>query len=213
MNEKDQNMAIEMPHLEKFIKDYKPGEIIFRENDAGDRMYVILEGQVSIFKSIAASSNRLLITLQKGDFFGEMALLEGLPRSASAVAQGETKLLAMNEAAFYNFLEKNPEFGPKVIRNLIGRLRNANRIIAQSIGSNPNKVVMDGFREYSRQKGIPCRAGLRVNQEDFCFWAAQNLGLNEKAVAENLRNLVERGTILTSALGENELVYPLIKKD
>lgn len=67
-------------------KQLEPGEVIFREGEPGDRMYVVLEGQVMISKHIPGAGEEALAFLSRGDYFGEMALIENLPRSAEAKA-------------------------------------------------------------------------------------------------------------------------------
>lgn len=67
-------------------KQLEPGELIFREGEPGDRMYVVLEGQVMISKHIPGAGEEALAFLSRGDYFGEMALIENLPRSAEAKA-------------------------------------------------------------------------------------------------------------------------------
>ena len=74
---------------------YSAGETIFSQGDLGTEMFIILEGDVHIVKHIANEAH-VLSRLEKGDFFGEMALLESAPRTADAVAQSEVKLLAIN---------------------------------------------------------------------------------------------------------------------
>ncbi len=67
-------------------KQLEPGEVIFREGEPGDRMYVVLEGRVMISKHIPGVGEEALAFLERGDYFGEMALIENLPRSAEAKA-------------------------------------------------------------------------------------------------------------------------------
>lgn len=83
-------------------KQLADGESIFAEGDPGDSMYFIVEGCVRIEKSAHASSSRpkTLAVLEAGDYFGEMALLEGKPRSGAAVASGKTRILRLPKPAF-----------------------------------------------------------------------------------------------------------------
>ncbi|HEC79855.1 MAG TPA: cyclic nucleotide-binding domain-containing protein, partial [Firmicutes bacterium] len=76
--------------FEKYGKVYKNGEVICKEGDKGDSMYIIYEGAVKITKR-AHDKETTLAVLKEGDFFGEMAIIDREPRSASAIAEGETK--------------------------------------------------------------------------------------------------------------------------
>jgi CRP-like cAMP-binding protein len=83
--------SLEINFLASLSKEKKlaPGEVLFREGEAGDRMYVVLEGQVMISKFIPGAGEEALAFLERGDYFGEMALIDNQPRSAEAKAHGE----------------------------------------------------------------------------------------------------------------------------
>ena len=194
--------------LQKSVKFYLTGEVIFAEGGPGDLMFVILEGEVEILKSAQGGSAKVLSTLGKGEFFGEMALLDDKPRSASAVAKTDSRLLGMNETLLDSYILTNPEFAAKMIRNLVQRLRGANKLIEQALAGNTVKVVLEGLAEYARDKGIPTIKGLRISIPAFADWASGHLGVPERSIPEILRTLTERGNVVTSALGENEIIYP-----
>src|SRR5947207_4910950 len=112
---------------------YSAGETIFSQGDLGTEMYIILEGEVHIVKHIANESH-ILSRLEKGDFFGEMALLESVPRTADAVAHTEVKALIINGARFDEMLRKNPEIAVRIIRKYSKRLREANALLERLVG-------------------------------------------------------------------------------
>ena len=122
---------------EVVVKDataqYAAGDVIFREGELGTEMYIILEGEVHIIKHINNQSH-LLSRLEKGDFFGEMALLESVPRTADAVAQSDVKVLPINGARFDEMLRKNPEIAVRIIRKYSKRLREANALLERLMG-------------------------------------------------------------------------------
>jgi CRP-like cAMP-binding protein len=112
---------------------YSAGEKIFAQGDLGTEMFIIHEGEVEIIKHIAGESH-LLSRLEKGDFFGEMALLEALPRSADAVAVSDVKVVAINGSRFDEMLRKNPEVAVRIIRKYSKRLREANELLEKLVG-------------------------------------------------------------------------------
>ena len=112
---------------------YAAGEKIFAQGDLGTEMFIIHEGEVEIIKHIAGESH-LLSRLEKGDFFGEMALLEALPRSADAVAVSYVKVVAINGSRFDEMLRKNPEVAVRIIRKYSKRLREANELLEKLVG-------------------------------------------------------------------------------
>jgi CRP-like cAMP-binding protein len=112
---------------------FAAGERIFEQGDLGTEMFIIQHGVVEILKHIGGQSH-LLSRLEKGDFFGEMALLEALPRTAEAVAVTEVRLVAINGSRFDEMLRKNPEVAVRIIRKYSKRLRDANELLEKLVG-------------------------------------------------------------------------------
>jgi Cyclic nucleotide-binding domain/FHA domain len=107
---------------------HKKGEIIYREGDLGAEMYVIQSGAVRIFREIGGVKQELAI-MEKGDFFGEFAVLEGLPRTASAEALDATDLIEINSTTFDKMIRGNIEIAVRMLRKLSSRLQEANNKI------------------------------------------------------------------------------------
>ena len=107
---------------DRFLKAYRRGEEIFREGSVGQHMYVIASGSVDIVRGDDGKGERLA-TLGKGDIFGEMALLDHLPRSASAMAAEDTELLEIDHALFVYLVTQQPAFALFVQKSLSLRLR------------------------------------------------------------------------------------------
>lgn len=107
-------------------------EFIFREGDLGTEMFIIHEGRVGIFQR-AGSEETQLAVFEKGDFFGEMSLLEDLPRTASAKALTDVKLLQINGATFSQMLRDHPEIAIRMMRKLSRRLRETDRLLREAL--------------------------------------------------------------------------------
>ena len=105
---------------------YPTGAILFEENDPGSRMYVIRTGRVRIFRRIGRREI-VLAVLGPGDFFGEMALLEGLPRSATAEAIEACELVEVDVQTFEAIIRSNTEIGVRIMRRLASRVRELDR--------------------------------------------------------------------------------------
>ena len=110
------------PTAAKLSAEYAPGDVIIREGDLGEEMFIIEEGEVEIFKTVAGTE-RVLVTLERGDFFGEMAMLEDEPRSSSAHAVTPSKLMRINRELFDDMLRQNPQVAVRMMRKLSRRLR------------------------------------------------------------------------------------------
>jgi CRP/FNR family transcriptional regulator, cyclic AMP receptor protein len=104
------------------MRSFKAGETIFREGDPATELYVIQSGRVGI-----QIGNRLLDTLDNHDLFGEMALIDKAPRSATAVALTDVTLVPISEKQFEFLVSQTPFFALKVMRVLAGRLRHSNK--------------------------------------------------------------------------------------
>jgi CRP-like cAMP-binding protein len=124
-------------HGTEQVRTYADAELICREGESTTEMFVLRSGSVRIFKTRAASARSSqppeieLAVLHKGDFFGEMSLLEGLPRDASAQAVGGAEVLVMTPGALLVRLRRDPTFAFELLRRLSGRVRTLNaRLIA-----------------------------------------------------------------------------------
>ncbi|HEY3222795.1 MAG TPA: cyclic nucleotide-binding domain-containing protein [Pseudolabrys sp.] len=102
----------------------KAGETIFKEGETGKELYVIKSGQVEI-----RLENRLLATLEANDIFGEMALFDSTPRSATAVAKTDVALVPVSKKDFVALVSRAPTFALDIMSMLARRLREANKAI------------------------------------------------------------------------------------
>lgn len=118
------------------------GQHVFLEGDLGTEMFIIMEGRVRIEKRIRGEAH-VLSVLEKGDFFGEMGVLESTPRSADAVAETEAKLLAITGSRFDEMIRKTPEIAVRIIRKYAARLREANALLEKLAGAevNPDELA------------------------------------------------------------------------
>ena len=110
------------------VKNYEHGEIIFNEGDAGDSMFIVLSGEVSIKKG-----KKLIAKLERGASLGEMALLDHETRSADALSEKDSVLLKINQDVFYELMEGNADIMKQMIRLLTSRIREANSKLEQSL--------------------------------------------------------------------------------
>ncbi len=112
------------------LRDYAAGEHIFREGEPGVGMYVILDGLIDIYRKDGKRAKHFA-DLETGDFFGELALLEELPRTASAVAKTHARIIGFFRPDLMSIVERKPRLGARIMLNmamLIGqRLIHANQ--------------------------------------------------------------------------------------
>ncbi|HSM14057.1 MAG TPA: cyclic nucleotide-binding domain-containing protein [Thermoanaerobaculia bacterium] len=129
------------PDVANFTVEFAAGDHVFREGELGMEMYIVHEGTIEILKDTGEES-QVLATLEKGDFFGEMAILEDLPRTASARAVTAAKLLMINGSTFDQMLRTNPEIAVRMMRKLSRRLCETDRLLHVALGSpGPAPIV------------------------------------------------------------------------
>jgi len=114
------------------IRDYEDGECIFREGDSSFEMYVVHSGNVLVSKAGLA-----LGELSRGEFLGEMSLLESLPRSATAIAKGKTRLLCIQPGGFLLKIRRDPTFAFELLQSLSARIRLTNERLLGSVKAGP----------------------------------------------------------------------------
>jgi CRP-like cAMP-binding protein len=104
------------------IDTFADGEVIVKEGDEGREMYLIQEGAADVFKLVDGREVRLA-TLERGSFFGEMSLLESLPRSAPVRAKGATKVLAIEPGMLLLKIRRDPTFAFEMLQHMSRRIR------------------------------------------------------------------------------------------
>lgn len=105
-------------------RDYKAGDVIFREGDAAQELFIIQSGEVEI-----RLGNRVLEKLPQYSIFGEMALIDAAPRSASAVAASDVTLVPVGEKQFLFLISNTPHFALNVMRIMARRMRVTNKAL------------------------------------------------------------------------------------
>jgi CRP-like cAMP-binding protein len=168
-------------------------EIIFREGEPGTHMYVILDGAVEIRKRTGEKTTRTMIKLKTGDIFGEMAVVEGKPRSATAIAVSDCRLLRLDQVSFYDLVASNSDFAVKMIKTLSMRLRSADALIEEVMGTDLDRQLFLGIGDYLKSKGeLPQTEEISFIGADLCRWAGRHLGIPEDQSTEALKRLVQK---------------------
>lgn len=143
--------------LDRFRRTYPAGAVIFRQGDPGHDMFILQQGQVEICQLMGGEEKRLAL-LEKGDFFGEMALLEDYPeRSATAKAVTLTHVLQLRGSDFEELVQTKPRVALKMMAKLSERLRESNRRLAEIL---EKPVVKDTLPPLPTSQGIEAWAVL-----------------------------------------------------
>lgn len=111
-------------------KKFKDGDIVFKEKSIGKEMYVILSGKVKITKE-KSGKEATIAALEEGDFFGEMALFDNSPRSATAIALGDVSVLEIDQKNFLKKISKDPSLAFRMLKKMSQRIRETDeRVLA-----------------------------------------------------------------------------------
>lgn len=133
----------------EMIQTYQKDECIFSEGDVGRDLYIVQSGEVRILKNIRTSDQKTeqieIAKFRKGDFFGDMALLQSIPRYAGAFASCETRLLILKPAGFLVKIRRDPTFAFEMLQQMSERVKVANDRVLEIINkfNLPQKEVQN----------------------------------------------------------------------
>ncbi len=147
--------------LERFARDFAAGQVLFEEGQPGDYMYVVQSGEVEIRRQVG-ETERLLAVLAAGEFFGEMAILNGRPRSATAVVRSAARLLVIEGKTFEAMLRARPEVALRIIKSLALRLESANQQVELLLLPTPNHKVVQCLRHMADEQILLAGANVAV---------------------------------------------------
>ncbi len=177
-------------------RSLKKGEVLFRKGDEGIALHIVQKGSVRIVLPSRTGDEVSPAIFTEGDFFGEMALLDGMPRSADAVALEQTEVLALNRRDFLAFLQNNEMAIKAIFSYLSMRLRKTDDLLEDAYFLNISTRFARRLVELAQKHG---RTGqdenieiyLRLNQSDL----ASIVGATRESINKELRVLRERGIV------------------
>jgi CRP-like cAMP-binding protein len=118
---------------EKFIRLYRKSEVIFEKSSTGEEMYIVCSGKVQLYAKLQNGRRSVVAVLKPGEHFGEMALVDRSPRSATAVAmQDNTALVVLDKPKFLYLVQQQPDFAFTIMETLSKRIRDTNAQLAQA---------------------------------------------------------------------------------
>ncbi len=179
--------------LAKQVRDYPKGTVLFAQGDAGAHMYVIQRGAIEISRS-AGDRETVLAVFPAGEFFGEMAILNNAPRSATAKVIEDARLLVIDSSTFETMIRDSSEIAVRMIKKLAFRLQQTSRQMDLLMFRDPNSRVVHRLRQIAEQGGEERPEGIAV--EVNVHGLAEHLGLSEEEVEVVIRRL-ERARLVT----------------
>jgi CRP-like cAMP-binding protein len=174
-------------------RSYPRNSVILFEDDPGDALYVVAEGQVKVVLIGEDGREVILSVLGQGEFFGEMALIDDEPRSAHVIAMEDSMLVVLRREDFYGILTQNPSMALSLLRELTRRLRRVDEKVGSLVLLDVNGRVARLLLELADEAG-----GDRITRRLTHHTIAQMIGSSRETVSRTMRELVDQGLIEVS---------------
>ena len=180
------------PLFSRFGRDFRAGDVLFREGERGEEMYVIQSGVVQILKTVG-NEERPLAALGRGEFVGEMALLNDKPRTATAIVLEDAKCLVIDRATLEQMITSSAEIALRLVKKLSRRLHSADEMIQILLNPDPKARVLMSLKRHAEGFGEETGLGVRVHASTQDL--AREVGIDETQVRDVLTRL-ERALLL-----------------
>ncbi|HET9553537.1 MAG TPA: Crp/Fnr family transcriptional regulator [Anaeromyxobacteraceae bacterium] len=183
-------------------RTFEEGALILSADEPGDALFVLASGRVKVVL-YGESGREVILSIFKapGDFFGEMALLDDAPRSATVVAAERSTLLVLSRADFRAHLERSPRTALSILAELSRRLRRADAIIGDLALLDVFGRLAGRLRELAESDGEPVAGGVLVRQRPTHAEIAATIGTSRETVSRALAELVRRGEVVMTGRG------------
>jgi CRP/FNR family transcriptional regulator, cyclic AMP receptor protein len=191
--------------LERFARDFTPGTVLFEEGQPGDYMYVVQSGEVEI-RRMVGETERVLATLRAGEFLGEMAILNGKPRTATATVIETTRCLVIEAKTLESMVARNAEIALRLIKKLAKRLDSADTLVEILMHRDPKARVMLALARHADAFGEPTEEGIRIRTtpEDIAREVGVDCSVADEVMARlrRLRLVTEEpGAVVVADIG------------
>jgi len=168
------------------------GSILFAEGDEGDHLYVILDGKIKLGTSSGDGRENLLSILGPGEMFGELSLFDPNPRTSTATAVTDAKLLSLGQTKLIPWLAENPKVALNLLASLAQRLRRTNEAVGDLVFSDVPGRVAKALIDLGERFGKQTDEGLLVNHDLTQEELAQLVGASRETVNKALADFVGR---------------------
>jgi len=172
---------------------YPKNSVILFEDDPGDALYVVAEGQVKVVLIGEDGREVILSVMGSGEFFGEMALIDDEPRSAHVIAMEDSSLVVLRREDFQPILAQTPAIALALLKELSRRLRRVDEKVGSLVLLDVNGRVAQLLLELADEAG-----GERITRHLTHHTIAQMIGSSRETVSRTMRDLVDKGLIAVS---------------
>ncbi len=169
------------------------GSILFKEGDDGEHLYVIIDGKLKLGTSSGDGRENLLSILGPGEMFGELSLFDPGPRTSTATAVTDARLLSLSHEKVIPWLKQNPEVSLQLLTRLSQRLRRTNEAVGDLVFSDVPGRVAKALIDLGDRFGKSTAEGLLVNHDLTQEELAQLVGASRETVNKALADFAGRG--------------------
>jgi len=169
------------------------GSILFKEGDDGEHLYVIVDGKLKLGTSSGDGRENLLSILGPGEMFGELSLFDPGPRTSTATAVTDAKLLSLGHEKVIPWLKQHPEVSLQLLTRLSQRLRRTNEAVGDLVFSDVPGRVAKALIDLGDRFGKTTPEGLLVNHDLTQEELAQLVGASRETVNKALADFAGRG--------------------
>jgi CRP-like cAMP-binding protein len=170
--------------------------VLFEQGEESDGLYIVVSGIIRIYLTAGDGREATISLLEEGEMIGEIALLDGLPRSAGAAALTDAKLIFIPHKLFSDLLDNSPKLSRQIMLMLCERLRAANRQVEQAIFHDLRYRLLVLLRQIAVIHGRIEKDVAIVDLEVTQGTLAQMLGASREAVNKQLRTLAKEGRVV-----------------
>ena len=172
-------------------RHYESGKFIFLEDSEGEQCFFVVQGSVKVTRLSKDGREVILAMLNEGEFFGEMALLDGESRSANVIALEETEVLTLNREDFLVVLHDYPQIAIQLLKEMAHRLRKSDRQIASLSLSDAEKRIALCIIRFADEQGIIKRGQVSIPKMPIQQDIANMAGTSRETVSRAI-NLLEK---------------------
>ena len=171
------------------------GNTLFKEGDDGNRLYVVLEGKLKLGITSKDGRENLLSILGPGEMFGELSLFDPGPRTATATAVTDARLLSLAHDQVIGWVSEHPKVSLQLLGRLAQRLRRSNEVLADLVFSDVPGRVAKAIMDLGERFGVKKVDGLYVNHDLTQEELAQLVGASRETVNKALADFAGRGWV------------------
>lgn len=173
-------------------RSYREGDVIFYMGDPGTGLYLVTRGTVKVSLESADGQETMVALILPGDLFGELAVLDGEPRSATAVAMEPVEALFLRREDFVDFIEHTPGMAMRVIGMLCRRLRQTDELLGDLVFYNVSGRVAKKLLELARTHGVHANGGVAIRLPLTQQELANLVGSSRESINKVMRYFRER---------------------